>query len=339
MRPFLLPIVGPRIVKTAIATFLTAAICIALELPPAFAVITAVVTIEPTAGDSIKKGIVRLPAAAIGALFAIGFFALFEETAWTYALSAAFTIALCYKLRLHAGILVATLTAVVMIPTLDHHYIEEFFSRMSTTTIGLLLSTAVNFFILPPHYEQKVEKEANNRLIQLSNITRDVFGWLCESRPIQRRDLVNQVSSLVQQIDQSEEYGRFQTVEWTYHKQKKEHELHLTIHMERLAMARQVVYRFSHLLSLDREKVRLSPEEKVALIRYASNLSTLLQEEAFQKVNDIQATSNWFWQQIDPIQDKRNERSCFVYELYAITQLVEQLQLDLQMNCADPSEV
>jgi len=36
-----------------------------------FAVITAIVTIEPTAADSIKKAFVRFPASAIGAGFSV----------------------------------------------------------------------------------------------------------------------------------------------------------------------------------------------------------------------------------------------------------------------------
>lgn len=56
---------GPRTLKTAFAVFLSAMICKALGFPVVFAVITAIVTLEPTASDSIKKGMVRFPASAI----------------------------------------------------------------------------------------------------------------------------------------------------------------------------------------------------------------------------------------------------------------------------------
>nr|WP_316045987.1 aromatic acid exporter family protein [Planococcus glaciei] len=48
---------GSRILKTGIAIFLTAIICGWFGWPPVFAVITAIVTIEPTVSDSIKKGL------------------------------------------------------------------------------------------------------------------------------------------------------------------------------------------------------------------------------------------------------------------------------------------
>ncbi|MEH7584490.1 aromatic acid exporter family protein, partial [Priestia megaterium] len=62
---------GGRIIKTGIAVFLTALICQAIGWPYMLAVITAIVTIEPTAADSIKKAFIRFPASAIGAAFAM----------------------------------------------------------------------------------------------------------------------------------------------------------------------------------------------------------------------------------------------------------------------------
>ena len=42
-------IIGARTIKTGLATFLTALFCLALNLNPIFAILTAIVTIEPTA--------------------------------------------------------------------------------------------------------------------------------------------------------------------------------------------------------------------------------------------------------------------------------------------------
>ncbi|MEK1833192.1 aromatic acid exporter family protein [Priestia megaterium] len=46
---------GGRIIKTGIAVFLTTLICQSIGWSYMLAVITAIVTIEPTAADSIKK--------------------------------------------------------------------------------------------------------------------------------------------------------------------------------------------------------------------------------------------------------------------------------------------
>lgn len=148
---------GNRIVKTAVAVFLTAFICKLLGWPPVFAVITAIVTLEPTVNDSIKKGIVRFPASAIGSFYAVLFIALFGNSAITYTLAASLTIITCFRFKLHAGLLVATITAVAMIEVVYDNYLMSFFIRLGTTTVGIVVSTLVNMFIFPPNYMKEIK--------------------------------------------------------------------------------------------------------------------------------------------------------------------------------------
>lgn len=70
-------IIGARTIKTGLATFLTSLFCLMLDLTPIFAILTAIVTIEPTAKASLKKGYRRLPATVIGALFLCTFYFYF----------------------------------------------------------------------------------------------------------------------------------------------------------------------------------------------------------------------------------------------------------------------
>src|SRR5690625_4854387 len=129
---------GNRIVKTAVAVFLTAFICQAIGWPPVFAVITAIVTLEPTVSDSIKKGIIRFPASAIGSFYAVLFIALFGNSPIAYTFAATLTILSCYRLNLHAGLLVATITSVAMIEVVHDHYLQSFLIRLGTTTVGIV---------------------------------------------------------------------------------------------------------------------------------------------------------------------------------------------------------
>src|SRR5699024_8010543 len=115
-------IFGERIIKTGISTFLTALICIWLNLPPIFAVITAIVTIEPTAKASLKKAYVRFPASIIGTFIAVVSLFIFGETAITYVYSSMFTILFIYRLQLYDGVLVAVISVVAMIPSVKVSY-------------------------------------------------------------------------------------------------------------------------------------------------------------------------------------------------------------------------
>ncbi|MFB5661145.1 aromatic acid exporter family protein [Alteribacillus sp. HJP-4] len=147
---------GGRIVKTGIAVFLTALICQQADLPVAFAVITAIVTLEPTAADSIKKGMQRFPASLIGAGLAVTSVYFLGHNAMAYAVATVFTIYICHLLRLEAGMLVATLTAVAMMPGTNEAFLLAFLERAGTTTIGLVISTLVNLTIIPPHFSEMI---------------------------------------------------------------------------------------------------------------------------------------------------------------------------------------
>ena len=121
-----------------------------LHLTPIFAILTAIVTIEPTAKASIKKGYKRLPATVIGALFAVVFTYIFgDQSPLSYALAATFTILVCTKFNLQVGTTVAVLTSVAMIPGIHEAYYFNFFSRLLTALIGLVTAGLVNFIILP----------------------------------------------------------------------------------------------------------------------------------------------------------------------------------------------
>src|SRR5690625_4898124 len=106
---------GVGVIKTGVAIFFTVLICQLLGWQPVYAVTTAIDTLEPLVSDSFKKGLIRFPASAIGSAYAVLFIALFGNSPITYTLAAVFTIVTSYKLNLHAGFFVATITAITII--------------------------------------------------------------------------------------------------------------------------------------------------------------------------------------------------------------------------------
>src|SRR5699024_10360528 len=121
--------------------------------PPAFAVITAIVTIDPTVTDSIKKAAIRFPASAIGAFYTVVFVAIFGHAPITYTLSAVLTILTCYRLNLHAGLLVAILTTVAVCAVVAH----VLHPHLGSPSFALFVSVSVDMLILPPHYSTNIE--------------------------------------------------------------------------------------------------------------------------------------------------------------------------------------
>lgn len=208
-------VIGRRVLKTGLAVFLTALLCHWFDLPATFAVITAIVTTEPTAVDSLKKGLVRLPAASIGAIFAIVLDVTLGQSALTYALVAMLTIFTCSKLKLDTGTLVATLTAVAMIPGTTDHVIADFFTRMSGTSTGIIVSTLVNFVILPPKFGPILVNKVESLFEKTAHTLEKTVEHLLDNEENDRthlyRDLHNQLTTTYQ-------LTQFQYDEWRYRK-------------------------------------------------------------------------------------------------------------------------
>ncbi|MFP7171272.1 FUSC family protein [Terribacillus halophilus] len=164
--------IGSRVLKTGIAVFFTALVCEVFNITPAFAVIAAIVTIEPTIHASIQKGLIRLPASMVGAGFSVLSIHLFGASPLTYTAAAFLTILVCYKLKLHAGLIVATITAVAMIDVEHTSLWADFWSRLGGSIIGIIISTLVNMLIFPPDYLKKSRSQLDvvithtNQLLQ-----------------------------------------------------------------------------------------------------------------------------------------------------------------------------
>ena len=156
--------------------FLTVLVCEFFNIPTIFAVITAI--------DQATDG---FPASTIGSAYAMTFTFFLGHQALSYALAAMFTIVTCQKLRLHAGTLVATLTAVAMIPITADHYFTAFLIRLATTSTGIIVSTLVNFFILPPHYVKTISGCTEELFVKTANVMEEWLTALMDGKVIKRR--------------------------------------------------------------------------------------------------------------------------------------------------------
>lgn len=210
---------GKRIVKTAAAVFLTAQICQWLGWPSIFAVIAAIVTIEPTVHDSIRKGVIRLPSAAIGALFAMTFQAWLGQQPLTYALSALATIYVCQLLRWNDSLVVATLTSVNMITLIDAHFLTNFFVRLGTTSTGIIVSALINYLVFPPRYDRVIRERIPGHIqTTLCLAHRAVKRSLTTDDEAGAATLLHQIMKVQREIMLTVKLISFQKVDHRYHR-------------------------------------------------------------------------------------------------------------------------
>ncbi|MEK4302339.1 aromatic acid exporter family protein [Oceanobacillus sp. FSL W8-0428] len=240
-------IIGNRVIKTGIAVFFTALICNWFDFPPTFAVITAIVTIEPTVTDSIKKGLVRFPASAIGAAYAVIFLSLLGNSPFTYMLAAVLTIFTCFRLNLHAGLLVATLTAIAMIEIVEDSYFLSFLIRLATTTIGLSVSTLVNMFVFPPNYHHSIHKQTESIREKLSNHMKRCYYELIFTKMPLDMGMNKKVGAVYKELENAVLLSLYQKNDLKYHRILEKRESELTRLRRQIHYLRTIQYHVTNI--------------------------------------------------------------------------------------------
>jgi uncharacterized membrane protein YgaE (UPF0421/DUF939 family) len=337
-------IFGGRTIKTGVAVFITAWVCLSLNLPAIFAVITAIVTIEPTASDSMKKGIVRLPAAAIGAAYSMSLTYFWGHGAIVYALSAVLTIATCYKLKLFDGILVATLTAVMMIPTTGDHYLFAFVTRLGTTTIGLVVSTVVNLFILPPNYSKSITTNLSGLFQKCSVILNGPIKENIKGEKNYNRDTVKQLDYLSRKLEKTTTLTEYMREEWKYHRHTKKQIREYHYELKKLYVLQQMVYHLKNLSYTKFADLRWKEAEKKTVIELIESISAILSDSRHSISNNHFILVDQVNKQFLDWKDSQKEETpkkyhhhftpetVIAYELLSLHDLIEELECICQQE-------
>ncbi|CAM3545048.1 aromatic acid exporter family protein [Cytobacillus oceanisediminis] len=329
--------IGGRIAKTGLAVFITAFICHMLNWPAMFAVITAIVTIEPTVADSIRKAYVRFPAAAIGAGFAVLFTFLFGDSPYSYASVSLATIIACHKLKLHDGMLVATLTGVAMISTVQDHYLSSFFIRLGTTTTGIVVSTAVNFFVMPPNYSKSIMSSIHS-LYRRSGDILHKRGLEIFHLEVYDKNLRTEFQRLIKDIEKTETLCNYQKAEYKYHRFSRDDMRDFHYEYKKLTILRQITYHVGNLIFLPPSQIKLDERKQKFAISVLDDLKDSLYDPGFlitdshhQKISEV---TQWFIEQkqqhpaggLKPRTHHHVQpETAILYEILSIHDLIEEL--------------
>ncbi|NGP46498.1 hypothetical protein G4V62_16665 [Bacillaceae bacterium SIJ1] len=326
---------GGRLLKTGLAVLLTALICDWIGWPPMFAVITAIVTIEPTASDSIQKALVRFPASVLGAGYAMICGFIFHEHPLAYALTAMATIYTCYKLKLYSGTLVATLTGVAMVSTVHDDYLFSFFIRMGTTGIGLIVSSLVNVFVMPPDYGVPIWQQLINIRKRASLLLRMKAGEETENGPHQMKETFQQ---MLRDIEKTDTFCAYQKKEWKFHRFRRGQVRDFHYEQKLLELLRQFSYHLGHMIYLadqmDDENDTMSLERKM-MKALADELDDKPLGNEAQQLQIIQELATHFKEQTrgmnvadgyGPGEVFFSPQTSYAYELLSMVDLMEEIQ-------------
>jgi len=297
--PNILNFAGGRIVKTGIAVFVTALICHLFNWSAMFAVIAAIVTIEPTTSDSIKKALVRFPATAIGTAYAVLFTFLFKDSAFSYAFVALATFITCHKLKLHAGTLVATITGAAMITTVQDHYFLSFVERLASTSTGLVVSSLVNLLVMPPNYSLPITNGIHSLYQKTSSILSDRGREILHIQPCDK-GLQKEFRKLLKDLDKIENLCHYQKEEWKYHRVKREGIREYRFEYKKLMILRQIVHHVGNLIYLPSLPLQLEQRKKEHILATIKSIEGAFVGTDFWGKEDVhnyrRDLTEWFYE-------------------------------------------
>lgn len=303
-----------------------------LKAPAVFAVITAIVTIEPTVSDSIRKGFIRFPASVIGAAYSVFFIYLFGNSPITYALAATLTIVTCFRLKLHAGLLVATLTAVAMIEVIHSNYFISFFIRLGTTTIGLVVSTMVNMFVLPPDYTENISENMMAIRKRLGKMIKNVFYSVTADDPLVNSLHLQPTNKVYKKIQQTETLIRFQKDEAKYHPLTDNEKKFFQSVEKQLICLRFIHYHIDNIINTTLHDNMWEEKEKEVIRQVTDELIDSLHNQTVMDQEYVSKLREMYWRENGiasrkPDADTANfpPELIITYELISICQLTERL--------------
>lgn len=317
---------GSRTVKTGFSVFITAWICMLLNWPPVFAVITAIVTLEPTVADSIRKGVVRFPASAIGSAYAVLFIYWFGNSPLTYTLAAVFTIITCFKLRLHAGLLVATITAVAMVEVIDQNLVVAFLIRLGTTTTGLVVSTLVNMFIFPPDYTQEIAKNIQQISKKTSIVILLGLKEIVNGNSQNGYSVLPKLNELDRKLTRTELLVNFQKDEAKYHPLAGSEKDRFNLEKWQINKLELIHYHLYNLIYTPLSYNKWSDEERSIILNAVNKLSQSLKSkenyDSKQHQYQLDQLMQIYWLHHEELMNREQHPTYFPPELIIVYELV-----------------
>jgi uncharacterized membrane protein YgaE (UPF0421/DUF939 family) len=276
---------------------------------------------------------IRLPAAAIGAALAMFFDFIFGQVALTFALAALFTIYICHLLRWDDAIIVATLTAVSMIPLTEEHFLLAFLIRLGTSSIGIIISTFVNFIIMPPNFNKEIIQSYDRVVFETKSLINDSLHYQLKHEG-SLRILQIRLSHLMKGLERVNQLINYQREEYRYHRHNFKDFKMLNRIQKRTDILQKISFHIGDMLSFSRADKLMDEKDKETFFKAWDMISRHFFSKRFKNEDETG--------QIQPVirnlhiilHKQRNEEepsltlskgSSIAYEILAIHTLLEKI--------------
>ncbi|WP_026476782.1 FUSC family protein [Alkaliphilus transvaalensis] len=204
--------IGLRTIKTGIAVSLSMLVANLLQIgSPFFAMVAALIAIQPTITDSWKIGFNRMLGTLIGAIMGVVFAIILPSNFILAGIGIIILIYLMNRLGWNEAINIAGVVFIVVFLGEDSDHISYALNRLYDTFIGIGIAVIVNYLIYPPTYDSKA-------VLELKKVSRDIWKYHLMALKIllNQDDLEiseNDINLIDEEIKESEKFLNLQLKE------------------------------------------------------------------------------------------------------------------------------
>ncbi|WMM25265.1 aromatic acid exporter family protein [Tissierella sp. MB52-C2] len=164
--------IGMRTIKTVIAVLLTLGISHILKLKsPLLASIAAIMTMESSISESFATGINRMYGTILGGVVALIMSYILPINFFFIGIGLIIIITICNIFKWEKAVRMAMI--VFLSIALNYEGQARFYYavfRTLDTLIGVVIGTAINYFIRPPNGEEKIKNIINNAYLEIKDV-------------------------------------------------------------------------------------------------------------------------------------------------------------------------
>ncbi|MDY0393389.1 hypothetical protein RWE15_01800 [Virgibacillus halophilus] len=147
-----------------------------------------------------------------------------------------------------------------------------FLIRLGTTTTGLLVSTMVNMFILPPDYMKEISQQADKNCKSTANTISHVFQYILRQGENVQVD-IQDIENLNQKLRQTETLIQFEKDEVRFHPLLGTKKTVFTDVEKRLHHLRLIHYHLENLVNTPIRKLSWNEQERRIVLKAAEGLA------------------------------------------------------------------
>ena len=196
MPSYLIPKIGLRNIKTALAVSICILVSRLLHLEyPFYAVIAIIISMESSVSATFKAGKNRMIGTFIGALIAVLFSILAPNNILLIGLGIIVIIYICNRLKINSAISIGCIVFLAVMVNLKADTTPLYYAtnRLLDTFLGILIAAIVNYFIFPPKFLKKISTKSSSIVNEVSLL---VKNFARNESNIQLKKLSSDISDL-----------------------------------------------------------------------------------------------------------------------------------------------